>query len=79
MNSHSGRDEVEKFKQKTANIQPRGNDNGVRIDDGSSDNRLEQHVPRQSLYAATRLSQSRDGRTWFAMIRSQAGAGAVKG
>ena len=41
MNSHSGSDEVEKLKERTANVQPRGNDNGVRIDSGSSDNRLE--------------------------------------
>ena len=43
MNSHSGSDEVEKLKEKTANVQPRGNDNGVRIDGGSSDDRLDQH------------------------------------
>ena len=43
MNSHSGIDEVEKMKEKTANVQPRGNDNGVSIDSGSSNNRLEKH------------------------------------
>ena len=57
MNSHSGSDEEEKLKEKTANVQPRGNDNGVSIDDRSSDNRLEHgknrcnasvDVPRQS-------------------------------
>ena len=43
MNSHSGSDEVEseKLKERTANEQPRGNDNGVRINSGSSDNRLD--------------------------------------